>query len=107
MKKFNRVFTVLIFIFLYVPMAVLIVASFDTGKSLAGFEGFTMQQYVRLFKDRTLLKLLGNSILLSVLAWLIFGEYMNIWMFIGIALTVVGVVIVNRSDVGSKAKAAA
>ena len=68
MKKFNRVFTVLIFIFLYVPMAVLIVASFDTGKSLAGFEGFTMQQYVRLFKDRTLLKLLGNSILLSVLA---------------------------------------
>ena len=46
-------------------------------------------------------------ILLSVLAWLIFGEYMNIWMFIGIALTVVGVVIVNRSDVGSKAKAAA
>ena len=68
MKKFNRVFTILIFIFLYVPMAVLIVASFDTGKSLAGFEGFTMQQYVRLFKDRTLLKLLGNSILLSVLA---------------------------------------
>ena len=68
MKKFNRVFTVLIFIFLYVPMAVRIVASFDTGKSLAGFEGFTMQQYVRLFKDRTLLKLLGNSILLSVLA---------------------------------------
>ena len=68
MKKFNRVFTVLIFIFLYVPMAVLIVASFDTGKSLAGFESFTLQQYVRLFKDRTLLKLLGNSILLSVLA---------------------------------------
>ena len=42
MKKFNRVFTVLIFIFLYVPMAVLIVASFDTGKSLAGFESFTL-----------------------------------------------------------------
>ena len=34
MKKFNRVFTVLIFIFLYVPMAVLIVASFDTGKNV-------------------------------------------------------------------------
>ena len=31
MKKANRILTVLIFIFLYVPMAVLIVASFNTG----------------------------------------------------------------------------
>ena len=30
MKKANRILTVLIFIFLYVPMAVLIVASFNT-----------------------------------------------------------------------------
>jgi len=35
-------------------------------------------------------------ILLSVLAWLIFKEYMNIWMFLGIVITVVGVIIVNR-----------
>ena len=68
MKRTTRIFTVLIFIFLYVPMAVLIVASFNTGKSLASFDHFTLQQYVRLFRDRTLLKLLGNSILLSVLA---------------------------------------
>ena len=33
MKKFNRVFTVLIFIFLYAPMAVLVVGSFNQGKS--------------------------------------------------------------------------
>lgn len=42
-------------------------------------------------------------ILLSVLAWLIFGEFMNIWMFIGIALTVVGVVIVNRDNSAKEA----
>ena len=68
MKKTNRIFTVLIFIFLYVPMVVLIAASFNTGKDITRFEGFTLQQYVRLFQDKDLLKLLGNSILISVLA---------------------------------------
>ena len=68
MKKFNRFFTVLMFLFLYAPMAVLIVASFNTGKDITQFEGFTLQQYVRLFQDRSLLKLLGNSVLISVLA---------------------------------------
>jgi len=68
MKKTNRIFTVLIFIFLYIPMAVLIVASFNTGKDITHFEGFTFQQYIRLFQDDDLLKLLGNSILISVLA---------------------------------------
>ena len=68
MKKLNRVFTVLIFIFLYIPIAVLIVGSFNTGKSLTHFEGFTLQQYVQLFKDDTLLSLLGNSLLVAVLS---------------------------------------
>ena len=68
MKKTNRVITVLIFIFLYVPMAVLIAASFNTGKDITRLEGFTLQQYVRLLQDKDLLKLLGNSILISVLA---------------------------------------
>ena len=68
MKKTNRIFTVLIFIFLYIPMAVLIVASFNTGNDITQFEGFTFQQYVRLFQDENLLRLLGNSILISVLA---------------------------------------
>lgn len=68
MKRANRILTILIFIFLYVPMAVLIAASFNTGKDVTQFEGFTLRQYARLFQDRTLLKLLGNSLLVSVLA---------------------------------------
>ena len=68
MKKADRIMTVLIFIFLYIPMAVLIVASFNTGKDITNFEGFTLQRYVELFRDENLLKLLGNSILISVLA---------------------------------------
>ncbi len=71
MKKANRALTILIFIFLYIPMAVLIVASFNTGKDLTRFEGFTLQQYVRLFQDDSLIRLLGNSLLVSILASLI------------------------------------
>ena len=68
MKRTTRVLTVLVFLFLYLPMLVLIVGSFNTGKNLSHFDGFTFQQYTRLFQDRSLLKLLGNSLLLSVLA---------------------------------------
>ncbi len=68
MKRANKIFTILIFIFLYIPMAVLIVASFNTGKDITEFEGFTLRRYVELFQDRTLLSLLGNSLLVSILA---------------------------------------
>ena len=68
MKKTNRFLTVLIFIFLYIPMLVLLVGSFNTGKNLSVFEGFTLQQYAELFKDKDLLKLLGNSLLISILS---------------------------------------
>ena len=68
MKKTNRFLTVLIFIFLYIPMFVLIVASFNTGKDITHFEGFTLARYAELFHDEHLLKLLGNSLLVSVLA---------------------------------------
>ena len=68
MKKTNRILTVLMFIFLYIPMGVLIVASFNTGKDITNFEGFTLQRYVELFNDEALLKLLGNSLIVSILA---------------------------------------
>ena len=68
MKKTNRIITALIFIFLYAPMLVLIIGSFNEGKSLIRFDGFTLNQYAELFRDGDLLKLLGNSILISVLA---------------------------------------
>lgn len=71
MKKFNRIFTVLVFLFLYIPMIVLAVASFNTGKDIAVFEGFTLTQYRELFRDNALLTLLGNSILIAVLSSLV------------------------------------
>ena len=68
MKKATKLITVLIFIFLYIPMAVLIVGSFNEGKSLSRFDGFTLAQYAELFRDQDLLRLLWNSVLISILA---------------------------------------
>ena len=68
MKKTNRFLTILIYVFLYIPMLVLIVASFNTGKDITNFEGFTLKQYIRLFQDNSLLNLLGNSLLVSIQA---------------------------------------
>ena len=71
MRRTNRFITVLIFIFLYIPMAVLVVASFNTGKNITHFDGFTFKQYAKLFRDDGLLELLRNSLIVSVLASLI------------------------------------
>ena len=68
MKKTNRILTIVMFIFLYIPMIVLVVASFNTGKDITNFEGFTLQRYVELFQDEHLLNLLRNSIVISVLS---------------------------------------
>ena len=68
MKKTNRFLTILIFVFLYIPMAVLIVASFNTGKDIAHFESFTLNRYVELFQDEHLLNLLRNSLVVSILS---------------------------------------
>ncbi len=71
MRRFNRVFTILVFIFLYLPMIVLAVASFNTGNDIALFKNFTLSRYSELFHDETLLALLGNSLIIAVLSSLI------------------------------------
>lgn len=71
MRRVNRVFTILVFFFLYIPMIVLAVASFNKGMDIAVFQGFTFDQYRELFRDRDLLSLLGNSLIIAVLSSLI------------------------------------
>ena len=71
MRKVNRVFTALVFIFLYIPMIVLAVVSFNKGTDIAVFSGFTFDQYKELFRDKHLLSLLGNSVIIAVLSSLV------------------------------------
>ena len=71
MKHINRTITILVFIFLYIPMIVLAIASFNTGTDIATFKGFTFRQYANLFRDSTLLTLLRNSLIIALLSTLV------------------------------------
>jgi len=70
-KTFNKYFSVLVYLFLYVPMIVLAVASFNSGTDIAVWKGFTFAQYGELFRDGVLLPLLLNSVIVAVISSLI------------------------------------
>ncbi len=67
----QRVYIVLIFIFLYAPIATLMVLSFNASKSRAKWGGFTAKWYVSLFENEAILRALGNTLLLAFLSALI------------------------------------
>ncbi len=68
MKNFNKVFTVIVLLFLYIPMIVLAVGSFNSGMDIAVFKGFTLENYSELFRDSVLLPLLLNSVIVALLS---------------------------------------
>ncbi len=65
LKKF---YVSLIFAFLYVPILVLILFSFNASKSRAHWGGFTLKWYVELFQDQQILSALKYTILIAVLS---------------------------------------
>ena len=64
----SRLFTLLVYIFLYAPIVLLIVFSFNATKSNRVWGGFSTQWYVELFHNTRLLGALRTTIILSVLA---------------------------------------
>lgn len=68
MKNFNKVFTVIVLLFLYIPMIVLAVGSFSSGMDIAVFKSFTFDNYKELFRDSVLLPLLLNSVIVALLS---------------------------------------
>ena len=68
---FNRVFTFLVFLFLYAPILVLIVFSFNKGNSSIVWSGFSLDWYRELFSNRIIMRSVYTTLLVSVLATLI------------------------------------
>ncbi|WP_066498489.1 ABC transporter permease [Abyssisolibacter fermentans] len=71
LSKLRIVYTILIFIFLYAPIIVLIVFSFNDSKSRASWDGFTLKWYVSLFKDRHIMKALYYTLTIAILSSII------------------------------------
>jgi len=64
----QRIYVALIFIFLYAPIATLMVLSFNASKSRAKWGGFTFKWYASLFENEAILKALGNTLLIAFLS---------------------------------------
>ena len=69
MKKYlSKLYLVLVMLFLYAPIFVLIVFSFNTTKSRSVMSGFTLDWYVRLFHNELILSSLWNTLIIAVAA---------------------------------------
>ena len=71
MKTASRIFTVIFFIFLFAPIAILLIFSFNASKSLSVFSGFSFKWYSELFNDAQTLTSVKNTLILATLAMLI------------------------------------
>jgi spermidine/putrescine transport system permease protein len=61
-------YSALVYAFLYAPIAVLAVFSFNSGRQTAVWEGFTLEWYRRLLADPLLLAAVRNSLLVAAIA---------------------------------------
>ncbi|MBR2779621.1 MAG: ABC transporter permease [Firmicutes bacterium] len=67
----GNIFMVLIFIFMYAPIILLMIFSFNDSKSRAVWSGFTLKWYGKLISDSNILHALQITLAVSVLAALI------------------------------------
>lgn len=67
----SRLFLLLAFLFLYAPIMVLVVFSFNASKSKAVWAGFTLNWYKELFQNETILHALWVTLAVSALAAII------------------------------------
>jgi len=68
MKKLAKIYVAIILMFLYVPIFVMIVFSFNTTKSRTVMSGFTFEWYEKLFRNELILSSLRNTIIIAVIA---------------------------------------
>ena len=75
MKKNNsfldRLFMALVFVFLYAPIVLLIVFSFNSGNSNMVWKGFSLHWYTKLFRNRIIMQSVYTTLLVSLLATII------------------------------------
>ena len=68
MKVLSKIYTALIFIFLYAPILILIVFSFNASKSRSVWSGFTLEWYEKLFHDAQIMGALKNTLIVAVVS---------------------------------------
>lgn len=70
-KIIERGFLAITFLFLYAPIVVLIIFSFNQGKSTVQWQGFTLNWYRALLEDRLILKALYYTVSVAIISTIV------------------------------------
>lgn len=66
-KTFKGIYLFLIMLFLYLPIFTLMVLSFNGGKTMNAWVGFSLEWYEEMFASRQIMEALGNTV--SIAFW--------------------------------------
>ncbi len=69
--KLRKLYLFLTFLFLYAPILVLIIYSFNDSKLRGNWQGFTLRWYVELFQDREVMRAVYNTLFIAVMTTVI------------------------------------
>jgi spermidine/putrescine transport system permease protein len=67
-KPVSVLYAVLVYVFLYLPIAIVIAFSFNTSERNITFEGFTLEWYVRMFENEELMHTFCNTIIVALVS---------------------------------------
>jgi spermidine/putrescine transport system permease protein len=68
MRRLRILYATLVFVFLYLPLGVMVVYSFNSSRFSMAWKGFTLDWYVKLFSNAALMQAALNSLLIAALA---------------------------------------
>ena len=68
-KHVSRIYMAVIFFFLYSPIAIMALFSFNASKSRTVWTGFTLDWYAKLFHNETIINSLGVTIIAAVVVY--------------------------------------
>jgi len=67
-RRWQSVYLIVVFAVLYAPIAYMIFYSFNSGGTMHGFDGFTLEYYGEVFQDARLLIIVLNTVVIALLS---------------------------------------
>ena len=69
--RFSGLYMGIVFFLMYLPIAVVVIFSFNESKLPVRWNGFSLQWYEKLFQNHAMMEALGNSLILAVASCLV------------------------------------
>ena len=67
-KVFSSAYLIVILLFIYLPIGYLVLFSFNEGKSMTNFSGFSLKWYESMFQNRMMIESITTTLIVAVVA---------------------------------------